>query len=99
MGVNVSARKRPTARTRPGVFVALNVIAMALFLRATALHAECLILPPPCDAMNRESIVVLAQVLESTAPWVRPRRPGENFSRHDARLTVLERFKGPAENQ
>ena len=82
---------------RFGRFVAL--VVAALFICASGVRAECLILPPPCEAMNRESVVVLAKVLEKKAPWDQPRRPGERFMREDVRLSVLERFKGLAENQ
>jgi hypothetical protein len=98
MGVDVSAQHR-TMPAPSGLLIALSVIALMLFIRADRLHAECLILPPPCEAMKRDSVVVLAQVLDSKAPWDQPRRSGEHFMRNDVRIEVLERFKGLAENQ
>jgi len=99
MGFDAGAGRLTTARMRSSLLVVLSVIAAVLCGRATGLRAECLILPPPCEAMNRESVVVVAKVLEKKAPWDQPRRPGEQFMREDVRLSVLERFKGLTDDQ
>jgi hypothetical protein len=78
-----------------GRFVA--IAAASLFVYSTVLRAECWTPPPPCEALTRNSVVVLAEVLDARYPSVE-NRPNE-FARLDMRLRVLERFKGVADKQ
>lgn len=77
----------------------IALAAAAVFSQGTPIWAECLTPPPPCEAMKQASVVVLAHVVDATRPGEQPNRPGERFMRHDARLRVLERFKGIAAGQ
>jgi hypothetical protein len=68
--------------------------AAALFYQCTALRAECIIPPPPCEALKQVSVVALVDVVDAIGPGEQPNRFGERFMRHDARLRIVERFKG-----
>jgi hypothetical protein len=82
-----------------GVARSITVTAVAMLVSCIRVQAECIIVPPPCEAMTRNTVVVLARVLQATSPWDNPRRPGERFLRHDVRLHVIERFKGISGDQ
>lgn len=66
----------------------LGAIAVTLFLLSPSeVYAECLLPPPPCEALKRSTHVFLADV-QSAADMVSPQA---------VRFTVLESFKGIAE--
>jgi hypothetical protein len=68
----------------------LGAVAVALFLLSPSeAHTECLVPPPPCDALKRSTHVFLADV-QSAADMVSPQA---------VTFAVLESFKGIAEGQ
>src|SRR5690349_2393624 len=73
-------------------------IAAALFVRCSPLHAECITPPPPCEALKQASVVALVDVVDG-GHREEELRPGQYALRTDARIRVLERFKGIAPDQ
>jgi hypothetical protein len=88
----LSSRER-VLRTR------VMVLVICALGNRPMLHAACLPPLPPCEALQKASIVVLVDVLETGGE---SEKIGPNTSRfipQTVRLTVLERFKGIAEDQ
>jgi hypothetical protein len=61
------------------------VVATMIVEASDFVRAECLIPPPPCQALSQASLVVIADVLEATQPWVERSQV--------VTLNIIERFK------
>jgi hypothetical protein len=59
---------------------------------------ECLVPPPPCEALQQASIVLVADLLESDSADDEL-LPGSNLPPQSVRLKVIERFKGVTKEQ
>src|SRR5262249_18530776 len=70
----------------------ITLVAIALFISSSPSQAECIGPPPPCEAIKRTAIVVLADVLDV----VKTNRPEGAVDLH---LRVVERFKGAVRKQ
>jgi hypothetical protein len=78
-----------------GRLAALAVLASLAPLSGRS--PECLPPPPPCEALQRYSVVLVADVIDATDSWDRAADKYRPQSQH-VRLRVVEAFKGvPAE--
>jgi hypothetical protein len=70
--------------------------SVALLVSCVRVQAECIAPPPPCEALTRASVVVLATVMPET-DWLPP--TAARLPLLGARLRVVERFKGVAQDE
>jgi hypothetical protein len=99
-GTAISSLMPKMLNTEAGIF-RTRVIVLALVGACTqasppALHAACLPPPPPCEALQKAFLVVLADVLETGSGELIPPFP---LRPQTVRLRVVERFKGVAPDQ
>jgi hypothetical protein len=80
----------PSSRSMIGLGLALVIVCCWMPSRVTA---ECIVPPPPCEALKDAPIVLLADVVDAIAPWEHPGQPNALLS-NDVRLRVIEAFKG-----
>ena len=81
-----------------GVARSIAIVAAGLIASCTQVRAECLTPLPPCEALKRNAVVVLADVLDARIRTAEG-PPKVLTGPVDIRLRVLERFKGVPKDQ
>jgi hypothetical protein len=72
------------------------IVAIAVVLPdAARLHAECIVPPPPCAALDRSGYVFVADVIEAMSELEMSESHSARFVPERVRFRIVEAFKSP----